>query len=562
MRSSWLLPSLVVCCAGSGWSQTPFQSWTAANGGEFGTDVSAVGDFDGDGVEEVAISAPGANLGLVDNGAVFVYSPYANTPLLTITGSVNFDRLGFAIAGLDDVDGDGTPDLLAARQGGFAQRSIDCFSGASGAALYTAPIPAAWSVANLRVVALDDLDLDGVREFAASLPYAGTAPGVVQVRSGATGAELYTLAPGVPHLGLGLAVLSDLDGDGARDFAASGDGAALVFSAKTGAILASYASSASAFGHSVAAAGDLDQDGVGDLVVAEQGADASGLASPARLHFFSHATGAVLRVVEGPCSSGVGTAGEGFGWDLARVGDVDADGFDDVAVGSVYRSAAAVVSGSDGSLLSEVRGSNAVLNGPLHRTFVRALGDVDLDGRPDLAVAFPDQFYDSGLSEVRIYTSGAPVSVGTALGFGDGTGAPCPCGNFGQAGAGCANSTGLGATLSAFGSSSVTDDPLWLRAEHLPSKANSILVVGTTQFGGGLGAPFGDGLLVVGGATKRIQPQSACPNGVQTWGSGLRSSGLWSAGQTRTFQVWYRNPTGPCGGGYNLTNAVAVTFVP
>ncbi|MCK6445647.1 MAG: hypothetical protein L6Q99_04580 [Planctomycetes bacterium] len=562
MRSSWLVPSIVVCCAGSGWTQAPFQSWTAPNGSEFGADVATVGDFDGDGVEELAISAPSANVGLGDNGVVFVYSPHANTPLLTIAGTVNADFLGFAISGLDDVDSDGTPDLLAARQGGFSQRSIDCFSGASGAKLYSASLPFAWPVSNLRLVALDDLDLDGVRDFAAALPYGGTVPGIVQVRSGATGVELYSLSPGVTHLGLGLAVLSDLDGDGARDFAASGDGAALVFSAKTGALLTSHASSSSAFGRSVAFAGDLDQDGVGDLVVAEQGPDTSGFAALARLHYFSHATGASLRVVEGPCSSGVGTAGEGFGWDLAHLGDVDADGFDDVAVGGAYRGVAAVVSGSDGSLLWEVRGSNAVLTGPLHRTVVRATGDVDLDGRPDLAVAFPDQFYDNGLSEVRVYTSGVPASVGTALGFGDGTGAPCPCGNVGQPGAGCANSTGLGATLAAFGSSSVANDPLWLRAEHLPSKANSILVVGTTQFGGGLGTPFGDGLLVAGGATKRIQPQSACPNGAQTWGSGLRSIGLWGAGQTRTFQVWYRNPTGPCGGGYNLTNAVAVTFVP
>ena len=33
-------------------------------------------------------------------------------------------------------------------------------------------------------------------------------------------------------------------------------------------------------------------------------------------------------------------------------------------------------------------------------------------------------------------------------------------------------------------------------------------------------------------------------------------------GQTWYFQGWYRDPAGPCGSGFNLTNGIEVTFTP
>ena len=33
-------------------------------------------------------------------------------------------------------------------------------------------------------------------------------------------------------------------------------------------------------------------------------------------------------------------------------------------------------------------------------------------------------------------------------------------------------------------------------------------------------------------------------------------------GDTWHFQRWYRDPAGPCGSGFNLTNGLALTFVP
>lgn len=59
------------------------------------------------------------------------------------------------------------------------------------------------------------------------------------------------------------------------------------------------------------------------------------------------------------------------------------------------------------------------------------------------------------------------------------------------------------------------------------------------------------------------------PSGVFTQGPGILAllQTLGGAcpidlGDTWNFQAWYRDPIGPCGRFFNLSNAVAVTFSP
>lgn len=58
----------------------------------------------------------------------------------------------------------------------------------------------------------------------------------------------------------------------------------------------------------------------------------------------------------------------------------------------------------------------------------------------------------------------------------------------------------------------------------------------------------------------RIEVRVSDPFGTAIFGPGLGAIGGWTAGETRRFQVWYRDPAGPCGTGFNTTHGLEVTF--
>jgi hypothetical protein len=156
---------------------------------------------------------------------------------------------------------------------------------------------------------------------------------------------------------------------------------------------------------------------------------------------------------------------------------------------------------------------------------------------------------------------GGGNTIGTAYCFG--TNAGCPCGNGGAADEGCENSTGSGATLSAGGSASAGADDLSFLSTNLLGGQPALLFAGTQSLNSGNGVTFGDGLRCAGGSVTRLGVQTPNGSGQAAWGPGLGNAGGWSNGDTRYFQVWYRNPQGsPCGTGFNLTHGLSVSFTP
>ena len=136
-----------------------------------------------------------------------------------------------------------------------------------------------------------------------------------------------------------------------------------------------------------------------------------------------------------------------------------------------------------------------------------------------------------------------------------------PCGNV-DAGAGCANSTGSGAFLRGLGSNGTGTDDLLLIASGLPTNKLGIFYMG----GGTVQTSFGDGQRCVGsggqGIVRFLPPLNSGPSGTLVQGGGLGATGGITAGETWHFQGWYRDPMGPCGSGFNLTNRLSVHFVP
>jgi cysteine-rich repeat protein len=146
------------------------------------------------------------------------------------------------------------------------------------------------------------------------------------------------------------------------------------------------------FGASVAGAGDVNADGFADLVVGAP--HASGAAADSgRLYLFLGAAtldATADLVVDGQA------AGDLFGTSVAAAGDLDADGFADVAVGAPGSGAAAPGAGRayvlrggtppDGAFDMTLDGEAA---GDALGTAVSGAGDLDADGFADLAVGAP-----------------------------------------------------------------------------------------------------------------------------------------------------------------------------
>lgn len=184
---------------------------------------------------------------------------------------------------------------------------------------------------------------------------------------------------------------------------------------------------------------------------------------------------------------------------------------------------------------------------------------------PAGSYSFSISYFDAAGALVGCCVTGTISSaVGTAYCFG---GIACPCGNT-DAAAGCANSTSMGALLSSAGSASVSSDDLVLTVTNVPAGQNGLVYMG----GAASQVPFGDGLRCVASgpfATCRFPTRNAGASGTLTEGPGIVAFSLTlgaachvDVGETWFFQGWYRDPGGPCGAFFNLSNALSVTFAP
>lgn len=161
------------------------------------------------------------------------------------------------------------------------------------------------------------------------------------------------------------------------------------------------------------------------------------------------------------------------------------------------------------------------------------------------------------VDEFRVARSSAMET----LCLGDGSGSPCPCGNLASDGQGCANSTGAGALLAAFGSADPADEFLGFWADQLPPQVPAILFSGTSLQAGTQGFMFGAGLRCTARGLVRHGVTMSSGDGRAAWAPGVVARLGPMVGETHYFQVWYADAAGPCAGEtFNGTTTVAVTF--
>jgi hypothetical protein len=92
----------------SGATGATIHNWSGASAGDsFGMTVANAGDTDGDGIDDALIGAPDA-YGLSGGiGAIYLYSGASGALRFSVAGTHSGDLLGYSLAGVGDVNGDG-----------------------------------------------------------------------------------------------------------------------------------------------------------------------------------------------------------------------------------------------------------------------------------------------------------------------------------------------------------------------------------------------------------------------------------------------------------------------
>lgn len=263
-----------------------------ALGDAFGASVAVGGDYDGDGVLDVAIGAIGYDPPNRPNaGRVYVYSGADNTVLAAIDGPALMGgdaEFGTGVAFLGDVTLDGRADLVVGhREASFfrGQARVYSYDGAQPVLEYAVldvGMPA--SLFGSFVSGGLDVDGDGRGDFLVG----DVVGGVAEVFSGHDGARLWRLDGNGEGGNFGSGTLvPDVDGDGhaelligarRNDGGATRAGKVFLYSGRTGAVLRTmtHTLAGAQVGLHCRCIGDQDGDQVPDYLVTGTGGGTSG----------------------------------------------------------------------------------------------------------------------------------------------------------------------------------------------------------------------------------------------------------------------------------------------
>ncbi|MDH5585325.1 MAG: FG-GAP-like repeat-containing protein, partial [Nitrospirota bacterium] len=362
---------------------TNFPTGNAPNG-------ISIGDLNGDGILDLAVAnQTSSDIGVLLGTGTGTFGAVTNFPMQPGTSEVE----------IGDLNGDGIPDLVSPGGSGAVVRE-----GTGGGAFGSSTLFTIGSTP--RGIAIGDLDGDGRPDLAvpmeSSFSLATENVSVLLNTTTFAPAGVFgtatTYIPGATPLGV---ALGDLDQDGILDLvAANATISASSVSVQLGTGTGTFGTATNFFGTGIGpvgvSIGDLNEDGIPDLAVANS-ADAS------------------VSVLLGSGGGGfVLDANYGMGGNLSglAIGDLNRDGSLDVVATNIS-------SGSVGVRLGTGTGSLGTLAsfGSAPAPSGVAIGDVNRDGIPDLAVS--DQI--SGPGNVSVFLGTGTGAFGTATTFSAGT---------------------------------------------------------------------------------------------------------------------------------------------
>ncbi|MBK7876738.1 MAG: VCBS repeat-containing protein [Planctomycetes bacterium] len=395
--------------------QTPSLSGTS--GSAFATALTTAGDVNGDGFSDLLVGAPGFQGTSANEGRVLLYKSKSdgtgleNQAIWTFSGGQVDARLGTSVAYAGDVNDDGYTDVLVGAPGfatspaQFQEGKAFLFFGTASGVLASTP---AWEFESNEINA----------KFGQSVAGAGdvNGDGYADVCVGAPGATVSGLQDsGRVYVFLGSATGLSLTAAAVIDNPVLGD---------------------ARFGASVANAGDLNRDGQTDLVVGAPDYS-SGQSEEGRIYVF---LGSAAGIVPTPAFTDESNSpGAHFGAAVSTAGDVDSDGFADLLIG-----APDLPGGGRASLYRGRSGVAPIVPTPQHLPGLQGgarmgaavcfAGDVNNDGFSDVAIGAPNHNGNQGEVYVHVGVSSGlapspaitfPGASGANLGAGLG-----PCGDI------------------------------------------------------------------------------------------------------------------------------------
>lgn len=210
-------PECIVLISGRDGSELHEIRGTAVGEG-FGKDVIGLGDVNGDGTADIAVGMPqAAHDGLVRCGVVRVVGVDGRV-LHEKAGGAAYSSFGQRLARVGDVDGDGTADFAVGTECQTPPLYAEVISGRTGALLHRVET-SNYQLGTASVAGLGDVNGDRVADFVvgfATLDPMHPPAGHACILSGKTGEQMYTVHGDRPGEGFGMHVvaLPDVDGDG------------------------------------------------------------------------------------------------------------------------------------------------------------------------------------------------------------------------------------------------------------------------------------------------------------------------------------------------------------
>ena len=428
---AWVGAASVYLGSSSTLAATP--GWSAggsAGDSEFGFSIASAGDVNGDGYDDILVGDPNYSDSFSQEGAVFLYLGGPTGPIgpaLIGVGDQAGAHFGYSVSSAGDVNGDGYSDVIVGAPGENSNTGkVYLYLGGP----LGLPATASWTAVGQNpgdsfghsVAAAGDVNGDGYGDILVGAPGGDRAYAYYGSSSGLPSSPSWTLydTSGDNTFGQALSTAGDVNGDGFSDVIVGAPG----YSGSTGKAClylggplglpatASWTAVGEnlgdSFGYSVATAGDVNGDGYSDVIAGAPG--------------YSSYTGKAYVCLGGSLGlsataswTAVGeNAGDSFGNSVATAGDVNGDGFSDVAVGAYGNQGKAYLWQGSASGLTGAPTWTATGTGLSFGYCLASGGDVNGDGYADLLVGIPNP--GGGPGAVSLYYGDGEAGQGRPLG--------------------------------------------------------------------------------------------------------------------------------------------------